>query len=433
MVFRLIANFLASYTFDNGEAGLWENFKELQRVGIEHVGADYNQTEARMTRTVGTPKGTVGLMGAYANSDRDGRRLYGLPQKDPVFVTAEQLKQLRAMRDSILARRGEVEYPVQTAGKDPEGEVLVFGINFKVGKPGDKIIGDPAANLLMAKMQQSHGRHDEITSKSNDLHVVANIGVTAQQMSQLRAIAGDQGVSKGNDLTAWGARFRVMGKPGEYSYDMDQQDLRNILREVRTGKQFNDFMAATIHWHQNRFAFQRYSFDHYPADYQIAFAHDVIDQGADLFFAHGVHTLKGVEIYKGKPIFYGLSNFVFQQQIFRSWRDFGDQAPARLDGPVVGEGEENQQLWDWLEQPANLEALLTSSHYENGKLTEVRLYPAELGLPNRPGSQFGTPRRPNAQVAREILEKVVEYSKPFGTKIVIENGVGIIRLADQPR
>ena len=78
------------------------------------------------------------------------------------------------------------------------------------------------------------------------------------------------------------------------------------------------------------------------------------------------------------------------------------------------------------------EALLTSSHYENGQLIEVRLYPVDCGGPDRPGSQLGNPKRPSPAVARRILEDVAEYSKPFGTKIAIENGVGIIRLAANP-
>jgi hypothetical protein len=35
-------------------------------------------------------------------------------------------------------------------------------------------------------------------------------------------------------------------------------------------------------------------------------------------------------------------------------------------------------------------------------------------------------------VARKILEEVVDYSKPFGTKISIEGGVGVIRIPAQP-
>ena len=54
--------------------------------------------------------------------------------------------------------------------------------------------------------------------------------------------------------------------------------------------------------------------------------------------------------------------------------------------------------------------------------------PPELGIPDRPSSQFGVPKRPNPELARKILEDVQEYSKPFGARIAIENGVGIIRI-----
>jgi hypothetical protein len=81
-----------------------------------------------------------------------------------------------------------------------------------------------------------------------------------------------------------------------------------------------------------------------------------------------------------------------------------------------------------MERPDNYEELLGSMHYENGQLTEVRIYPVDLGLTPRPGSQLGIPKRPSLEIAKLILNQVVEYSKPFGTKIVIENGVGIIHI-----
>jgi len=41
---------------------------------------------------------------------------------------------------------------------------------------------------------------------------------------------------------------------------------------------------------------------------------------------------------------------------------------------------------------------------------------------------MGNPSTPTPEVARRILEKVQVISKPFGTNITIENGVGVIRL-----
>ena len=44
--------------------------------------------------------------------------------------------------------------------------------------------------------------------------------------------------------------------------------------------------------------------------YEKEFTHFAIDEGADIIFGHHHHVLKGVDVYKGKPIYYGLGNFV---------------------------------------------------------------------------------------------------------------------------
>ena len=78
-------------------------------------------------------------------------------------------------------------------------------------------------------------------------------------------------------------------------------------------------------------------------------------------------------------------------------------------------------------QPDDLEALLVTARFDGGKLVEARLHPADLGLDHRPTSKAGNPTTPSPELARQILEKVQRISKPFGTTIAIENGVGIIR------
>ena len=78
-----------------------------------------------------------------------------------------------------------------------------------------------------------------------------------------------------------------------------------------------------------------------------------------------------------------------------------------------------------------LEAILAYSHFEHGRLTEVRLYPVGLGQTPRMGTQVGVPKKPTAEVARKILDEVMEYSKPFGTRTTVKDGVGIIRIAER--
>lgn len=407
---------------------IWENFRQVERVGIIHVGVARTMREARMARYFSTPKGLAGFIGVYAEGGIDSAvsRTGRLPP-EVVYVTEAQLAQIQAMKDTLLARRGEVDVPVKMPAPEPPGTVTVFGVVFKLGpKPAD---ATAAAAPPKKEKEQPRDRmlQDGI---ANTLRLTLYRGVTAGQMAQLRAIAGDTGT--GRDLSAFGTQFRIMDRPGEHSFDMNPQDRREILTQIRTGKQASDILVSNTHWHQNRFDFQAYSHDHFPADFEIKFAREAIDHGVDVFVAQGVHTLKGVEIYKGKPIFYGTSNFVFQTTIMPK-SAHGPENPEEGFplGAIIGEHEiqgrnpiRPERYW---QLKATLKALLTHTLFENGKLAEVRLYPVDLGLTPRPGSQVGIPRRPAPEIARQILEEVIEYSKPFGTKIEIEDGVGVIR------
>lgn len=82
--------------------------------------------------------------------------------------------------------------------------------------------------------------------------------------------------------------------PIKYSYI--KRDLRKLSFEV-------DIKIVSLHW-----GFEQYE---YPYPKQIRMAHRIIDAGADLIIGHHPHILQGYEIYKGKPIFYSLGNFVF--------------------------------------------------------------------------------------------------------------------------
>ena len=119
-----------------------------------------------------------------------------------------------------------------------------------------------------------------------------------------------------------------------------------------------------------------------------------------------------IEIYNGKPIFYGISNFIYQNSPIPEITD-----PSRPDNGLL----------DRTHQPDNKEALLTTSRYEEGQLVEVRLYPVDLGIDGtRPVSRNGQPLAASPQQAERILKIVQDLSRPFGTSIAIENGVGVI-------
>lgn len=406
--------------------GVWNNLKEVERVGITHAGIARSMGEARMARYFATPKGLVGFAGIYALGGLDACCAGGTR----VHVSPVQLTAVRAMKAAILARRDEVEVPVPLPSPDAEGEAKLFGLTFTTATvPAD----EPAVKPALYPGDGAPGPDDGIR---NTLRLTLFHGVTAPQMALLREIAGQAGHG---DLKAFGTQFRVMDRPGEHSFDMNPQDLREILTQIRTAKQASDVLVTNIHWHQNRYDFQAYSYDHFPADFEIKFAHMAVDQGVDVFVGQGVHTLKGIEIYKGKPIFYGTSNFIFQSAIMPlpkghypgqkpgegsfhgPFKEFEEANAA--GGPIVGE-HEFQGFW---QLKPTLESYVAYTRFDGGKLKEVVIYPVDLGQTQRPGSQVGIPRKPSPEVAKKILDEIVEYSKPFGTVITVEDGVGYIR------
>jgi poly-gamma-glutamate capsule biosynthesis protein CapA/YwtB (metallophosphatase superfamily) len=62
-----------------------------------------------------------------------------------------------------------------------------------------------------------------------------------------------------------------------------------------------DVLVASCHWGLGKDVLQ----------YMTEIAHAGIDAGADIVVGHGPHHSLAVEVYKGKPIFYGLGNFSF--------------------------------------------------------------------------------------------------------------------------
>lgn len=82
-------------------------------------------------------------------------------------------------------------------------------------------------------------------------------------------------------------------------------DLAAVINAIKKVRADADIVVASFHWGLH---FVRSKL----ADYQKEVAYAAIDAGADLILGHHAHILKGIEIYKGKPIFYGLGNFAMQ-------------------------------------------------------------------------------------------------------------------------
>ncbi len=247
------------------------------------------------------------------------------------------------------------------------------------------------------------------------------------EISEREAERRRQAAEKASEeLTLFETRFRAGARPALH-YEMNPLDLEEILHSVRLGKQHSDLLVATIHSHETGLGCEE------PGDFLPILARAAIDAGAGVFIGTGEHRLMPIEIYKGRPIFYGLANFL--------WSDMQEALPADLyeehrevlekafgSGARPTDADLNAAMnATWFDDERVFQTVVAVCRWERGKLAEVRLQPVDLGY-GLPLTKSGTPRLAPPAMARSILERLQRISRPYGTTIEIEGSVGVIRV-----
>ncbi len=89
---------------------------------------------------------------------------------------------------------------------------------------------------------------------------------------------------------------------------VSQEDFDTLVERVRhlRSSEPDSYIIVTLHW-GGEHTLQ-------PVTIQRVRAHQLIDAGADALIGHHTHTLQTIEEYKGKPIYYSIGNFIFDQR-----------------------------------------------------------------------------------------------------------------------
>lgn len=260
----------------------------------------------------------------------------------------------------------------------------------------------------------------------NPLRFTTTTIVSRQRMDALRSVAAELGMRapEGDRLTLWGRRFAVGEKPGVRTEPL-KTDVDAMARVVSSAARMADYVVVTIHSHEG--GRDRTM----PADFLVAFAHAMIDAGAHMFVGHGPHVVRGVEIYKGRPILYSVGDFIFQNETLQR---FPAEAYEALGlGREAGIGDFNETRSNGDQRGFNAdreiwESFVATVQWNGAELTELKLHPITLGF-GLSMTERGRPKLADAALGRQILDNVVARSQPFNTRIVIEDGVGRVVIA----
>ncbi|HVZ84482.1 MAG TPA: CapA family protein [Terracidiphilus sp.] len=220
--------------------------------------------------------------------------------------------------------------------------------------------------------------------------------------------------------------FRASDTPGVWT-KADPDDLAEITRSIKDARQMANYVVTSIHSHEGLPGPDGGS---KPTQFLIEFAHAAVDAGTDVFVGHGPQQLRGIEIYKGKVIFYSLGGLFYQDAIVRVepsdfYKRYGLGPDARPSEAYDARGGPLSGLGGSLNAPRN-QSVVAKVIFKNRKPVEVVLTPITISVDRRP--DYGVPRLADPELAVKILQHLQELSKPFGTTIEIANGIGTIKI-----
>lgn len=90
-------------------------------------------------------------------------------------------------------------------------------------------------------------------------------------------------------------------------------DRERAIELVGLAQLETDYVIINIHWGNE--------YQHNFNVYQQEVGRALVEAGADLIIGHHPHVVQGMEIYQGKPIFYSLGNFVFDQYFSKATQE----------------------------------------------------------------------------------------------------------------
>ncbi len=213
------------------------------------------------------------------------------------------------------------------------------------------------------------------------------------------------------------------GEKAEVRTCANAEDEAAMLKSIRDAARRSDLVIASLHSHEGM------NEDWYasvPPTFVEEYAHKAIDAGADVFVGHGAHFSRGVEIYKGHPIFYNLGSLIMEFEAGESmvtpemYHTYGlpiDSCPSDLHNKRAKKPDGS---WNgfYAERRFSLNYLVVMDI--DGDDIQYTLVPLDLDMNRENCLERGLPVIPGSEGTQEVAEHLTAMSEKYETKIVPE-------------
>ena len=270
----------------------------------------------------------------------------------------------------------------------------------------------------------------------NGIRISRRYRLPKEQMVQLKGIADALRINFKNEIIraeGYLPQLKEGEQPfGELMFEeadkaeivsaVNEADMTRITDAIAEARFMADYVVVAMHTHELA-GESKESVDPVSVD----FSHRCIDAGADAVIGTGPHLLRPMEIYRGRPVFYCLGDFIIQLETILRAPD-GMFAKEHLDGNsrldllfnTRSGGGKRGLSYD----PVMYESVIPCWEVENSSLAKLVFLPIE--------EQFSLPRSrsgwPVTNTRNGILERFAAMCAPWGVDIRIENGLGFVSL-----
>lgn len=193
-------------------------------------------------------------------------------------------------------------------------------------------------------------------------------------------------------------------------------DMERMRKAIEQAKKEAAYVVVCFHSHEIKA-----ELDEEPDYFIEEFAHKCIDWGACAVVGSGTHQVKAIEVYKGKPIFYSIANFIFQSEKPKVlpvdfYERYGIDPALSVEEAVHIRSNGGTRGLET--EFKNYKGLMPLLELEKGEVKKISIKPVELGFYHEDKSVKGLPHSASEEVTQEVFETLQSLSAEYGTKLV---------------
>ncbi len=221
------------------------------------------------------------------------------------------------------------------------------------------------------------------------------------------------------------------GEKAQVKTYTNQEDEVALLRSIRDAARRSDFVIASVHSHEG---LNENWYSDYSPEFLENFARKSIDAGASVFVSHGAHYPRGVEIYKGKPIFYDVGNFIMEfeagnsmisPEMYHTYHLPADAYPSDLHG-FRAKFEDGSWKGFYAERRFSENFIVIVDIDDETGAAEYSMVPIDIDMQRENPVKRGLPAIATDATVENLVKDMTRRSKPYGTEFTYNKETGRI-------